>query len=125
MHKLGCPKRNNPYADCECAAIDQREHTEQLRQFNESAQREQQNRESVPIESTKPVIKFAFVLGLITGLGLGSGLTFLAVRPSPEQVKRAQLERQKAAIQIMKATLDGFNTTLERQLTNDTSQVPR
>ena len=100
-------------------------HSEQLRQFNESAQREQQNRESVPIESTKPVIKFAFVLGLITGLGLGSGLTFLAMRPSPEQVKRAQLERQKAAIQIMKATLDGFNTTLERQLTNDTSQVPR
>jgi len=62
-------------------------HSEQLRQFNESAQREQQNRESVPIESTKPVIKFAFVLGLITGLGLGSGLTFLAMRPSPEQVK--------------------------------------
>jgi len=100
-------------------------HSEQLRQFNESAQREQQNRESVPIESTKPVIKFAFVLGLITGLGLGSGLTFLAMRPSPEQVKRAQLERQKAAVQIMKATLDGFNTALERQLTNDTSQVPR
>ena len=37
MHKLGCPRRNNPYADCDCAAMDQREHTEQLRRYNETA----------------------------------------------------------------------------------------
>lgn len=36
MHKLGCPQRNNLYASCECEAMDQREHTEQLRQFNEN-----------------------------------------------------------------------------------------
>lgn len=43
MHKLGCPARNNPgYADCECAAMDQREHTEQLRIYNENAPRIEQ-----------------------------------------------------------------------------------
>ena len=35
MHKLGCPARNNLYAVCECAAMDQREHAEQLRVYNE------------------------------------------------------------------------------------------
>jgi len=35
MHKIGCPKRNNPYGTCECAAMDLRDHTEQLRQFIE------------------------------------------------------------------------------------------
>ena len=43
MHKLGCPARNNPgYAECECAAMDQREHTEQLRIYNENAPRIEQ-----------------------------------------------------------------------------------
>jgi len=37
MHNLGCPKRNNPYADCDCAAMEQREHTEQLRRYNDAA----------------------------------------------------------------------------------------
>lgn len=37
MHKQGCPKSNNPYAHCECAAMDMREHTEQLRIYNEAA----------------------------------------------------------------------------------------
>lgn len=36
MHKQGCPKNNNPYADCDCDAMDQREHTEQLRRLNDS-----------------------------------------------------------------------------------------
>lgn len=38
MHKNGCPARNSPYADCDCAAMDMREHTEQLRLYNENAQ---------------------------------------------------------------------------------------
>ena len=37
MHKLGCPQRNSPYAHCECDAMDMREHTEQLRRYNETA----------------------------------------------------------------------------------------
>jgi hypothetical protein len=37
MHKLGCPQRNSPYASCECDAMDMREHTEQLRRYNETA----------------------------------------------------------------------------------------
>lgn len=39
MHKLGCPSRNTPYAHCDCEAMDQREHTEQLRRYNENAPR--------------------------------------------------------------------------------------
>lgn len=42
MHKLGCPRRNSPYADCDCAAMVQREHTEQLRIYNENAPRIEQ-----------------------------------------------------------------------------------
>lgn len=37
MHNPGCPKRNSPYAECECAAIEQREHTEQLLRYNKNA----------------------------------------------------------------------------------------
>lgn len=37
MHKLGCPTGNNPYASCKCAAMDMREHTEQLQLYNENA----------------------------------------------------------------------------------------
>lgn len=44
MHAQGCPKNNNLYADCECAAIDQHNHTtallnhaEALRKHDEAA----------------------------------------------------------------------------------------
>lgn len=37
MHKLGCPARNSPYATCECAASDMREHTHALEEFNRNA----------------------------------------------------------------------------------------
>lgn len=40
MHKLTCPQRNNPYASCVCAAIEQREHTEALREYNENLLRQ-------------------------------------------------------------------------------------
>ncbi len=30
MHKLGCPQHSSPYGTCECAAIEQREHTAAL-----------------------------------------------------------------------------------------------
>jgi len=42
MHKQGCPCYNSPYADCQCAAMEQREHTEQLRIYNENAPRIEQ-----------------------------------------------------------------------------------
>ena len=34
MHKIGCPTRLNPYAQCECAQLDLQEHTSQMEQFN-------------------------------------------------------------------------------------------
>lgn len=47
MHREGCPQRNNPYAGCECAAIEQREHTYQLQRFNENAAMMQQQQDTI------------------------------------------------------------------------------
>jgi molecular chaperone GrpE (heat shock protein) len=37
MHKGACPRNNNPYADCICAALEQWEHTQELRRYNDNA----------------------------------------------------------------------------------------
>lgn len=42
MHKQGCQKRENPYADCECERIERFELTDAL-QRNTAEMREQQN----------------------------------------------------------------------------------
>jgi cell division septum initiation protein DivIVA len=36
MHKLGCQANNNIYGNCSCSEIEMREHTEQLRIYNEN-----------------------------------------------------------------------------------------
>lgn len=56
MHNLGCPKRNNPYADCDCAAMEQREHTEQLRQYNDNARKLEANPDILALRHAEETI---------------------------------------------------------------------